>query len=84
MKNFILISVLITNFLFANEKTVNLQLNWLHQFQFAGYYMAKEKGFYKDLGLDVNIKEFTYDLKIIKEIEDSNSDFAIGRSSLLV
>jgi diguanylate cyclase (GGDEF)-like protein/PAS domain S-box-containing protein len=84
MKNFILTSVLITNFLFANEKTVNLQLNWLHQFQFAGYYMAKEKGFYKDLGLDVNIKEFTYNLKIIEEIENSNSDFAIGRSSLLV
>jgi diguanylate cyclase (GGDEF)-like protein/PAS domain S-box-containing protein len=46
--------------------------------------MAKEKGFYEEVGLNVNIKEFTYNLKIIKEIENSNSDFAIGRSSLLV
>ena len=28
-----------------------------HQFQFAGYYAAKEKGFYKEAGLEVNIVE---------------------------
>jgi len=27
-------------------ETVTLQLKWLHQFQFAGYYAAKEKGYY--------------------------------------
>jgi ABC-type nitrate/sulfonate/bicarbonate transport system substrate-binding protein len=27
---------------------VSLQLQWKHQFDFAGYYMAKEKDFYKD------------------------------------
>lgn len=84
MKHMVLLSIFIINLLFANDKNVNLQLNWQHQFQFAGYYMAKEKGFYKDAGLDVNIKEFTYDLKITKEIENNNSDFAIGRSSLLI
>ena len=35
---------------------VTLQLKWLTQAQFAGYYVAKEKGFYKDAGLDVTIK----------------------------
>lgn len=34
---------------------VRLQLRWLHQFQFAGYYMALEKGFYAAAGLDVEI-----------------------------
>ena len=34
---------------------VSLQLKWFHSFQFAGYYMAKEKGYYKDVGLDVEI-----------------------------
>ncbi len=34
--------------------SVTLQLKWKHQFQFAGYYAAKEKGFYKDAGLEVN------------------------------
>jgi ABC-type nitrate/sulfonate/bicarbonate transport system substrate-binding protein len=39
----------------ALEK-VSLQLKWLHQFQFAGYYVALEKGFYRDAGLDVEIR----------------------------
>ncbi|MBQ4878526.1 ABC transporter substrate-binding protein [Pseudoalteromonas luteoviolacea] len=34
---------------------VTLQLKWVHQFQFAGYYVAKQKGFYRQAGLDVNI-----------------------------
>src|SRR5689334_21876755 len=40
---------------FAQEK-LTLQLKWVTQSQFAGYYVAKDKGFYKDVGLDVTIK----------------------------
>jgi NitT/TauT family transport system substrate-binding protein len=35
---------------------VTLQLKWVTQAQFAGYYVAKDKGFYKDEKLDVEIK----------------------------
>jgi NitT/TauT family transport system substrate-binding protein len=35
---------------------VTLQLKWVTQGQFAGYYVAKDKGFYKDAGLEVTIK----------------------------
>ena len=35
---------------------VTLQLKWVTQSQFAGYYVAKEKGFYEEEGLDVEIK----------------------------
>src|SRR5919205_1264264 len=35
---------------------VTLQLKWVTQAQFAGYYAAKEKGYYKKMGLDVTIK----------------------------
>ena len=35
---------------------VSLQLKWVTQAQFAGYYVAKDKGFYKDENLDVEIK----------------------------
>ena len=35
---------------------VTLQLKWVTQAQFAGYYVAKDKGFYKQEGLDVTIK----------------------------
>ncbi len=35
---------------------VTLQLKWVTQAQFAGFYVAKDKGFYKEEGLDVTIK----------------------------
>lgn len=35
---------------------VTLQLKWVTQAQFAGYYVAKDKGFYEEEGLDVTIK----------------------------
>jgi ABC-type nitrate/sulfonate/bicarbonate transport system substrate-binding protein len=38
-------------------KQVNVKLKWLHQAQFAGMYVAKEKGFYKKYGLDVTLTE---------------------------
>jgi len=34
---------------------VRLQLQWVAQSQFAGYYAALDKGYFKDLGLDVEI-----------------------------
>ncbi|OUS21773.1 nitrate ABC transporter substrate-binding protein [Litorivita pollutaquae] len=37
------------------DNTVKLQLQWVTQAQFAGYYVALEKGFYEDEGLDVTI-----------------------------
>src|SRR5712691_3853391 len=35
---------------------VTLQLKWVTQAQFAGYFAAKAKGFYRQAGLDVSIK----------------------------
>jgi NitT/TauT family transport system substrate-binding protein len=35
---------------------VTLQLKWVTQAQFAGYYVAKDKGYYEAEGLDVDIK----------------------------
>jgi ABC-type nitrate/sulfonate/bicarbonate transport system substrate-binding protein len=44
----------------SNDKVldkVSIQLKWYNQFQFAGYYVAKYKGYYTDVGLDVDIIE---------------------------
>ncbi|MCU7834074.1 MAG: transporter substrate-binding domain-containing protein [gamma proteobacterium symbiont of Taylorina sp.] len=68
----------------SNDKTINLQLVWKNQFQFAGYYMAKEKGFYKDAGLDVNIREYQLGMDNVKDVLSGKADFAVGRSSLLL
>ena len=67
----------------ANEK-VSLQLLWKHQFEFAGFYIAQEKGYYKDNGLDVEIKEFDFGVDIVDDVISGKSDIGIGRSSLVL
>src|SRR4029450_12638917 len=39
----------------AEMKPIRLQLQWFPQAQFAGYFAAKDQGFYADEGLDVTI-----------------------------
>ena len=39
----------------ASAEEVKLQLKWVTQAQFAGYYVAQEKGFYDEEGLEVTI-----------------------------
>lgn len=39
----------------TDANAVTLQLQWVTQSQFAGYYVAQEKGYYEDEGLDVTI-----------------------------
>ena len=63
---------------------VSLQLQYLDQFQFAGYYMAIEKGFYKNAGLDVTLKPYNPEIIPIDEVLEGRADYGIGRSSILV
>ncbi len=67
----------------ALEK-VSLQLKWTHQFQFAGYYAAKEQGYYAQEGLDVDILEATPENRLVKQVTGGEVDFAIGDSGILV
>ncbi|MEA1953052.1 MAG: ABC transporter substrate-binding protein [Campylobacterota bacterium] len=62
---------------------VSLQLKWKYQFQFAGFIMAKEKGFYEDVGLDVKLLEMNNSVEMLKELESGKTDFAISDSSLI-
>lgn len=63
---------------------VTLQLKWKHQFQFAGYYAAKEKGFYKQAGLDVTILEASPGIDPIKEVTSGRAQFGVGTSELIL
>lgn len=63
---------------------VSVQLQWLDQFQFAGYYMAKDKGFYRDVGLDVEIKKYKLGLKTIDEVTSMRATYGIGRPALII
>lgn len=79
----ILIFCITTLSIFANEK-ISLQLLWKHQFEFAGFYMAKEKGFYKEAGLEVEIKEFDFGVNIVDDVLAGTVDIGVGRSSLIL
>lgn len=63
---------------------VSLQLHWEHQFQFAGYYMAKEKGFYKAADLDVEIREMRHLHNIADDVDRGLAHYGTGRSQLLI
>ncbi|MCK9337466.1 MAG: transporter substrate-binding domain-containing protein [Arcobacteraceae bacterium] len=67
----------------ANEK-VSLQLQWKHQFEFAGYYVAKELGFYDDVGFDVEFRELESSIIPYDEVANQKATFAVGRSSILI
>jgi ABC-type nitrate/sulfonate/bicarbonate transport system substrate-binding protein len=67
----------------ALEK-VALQLKWKHQFQFAGYYAAQEKGYYRDAGLEVDIREAGPDTDPVKEVLDGRAQFGVSNSALLL
>ena len=50
--------LLMSSQVLAIEK-VSLQLSWKFQFEYAGFIMAKEKGFYKEAGLEVKLEEYS-------------------------
>ncbi len=87
MRNIFLILFLGFTLLYGGgvkPQKVSLQLLWKNQFEFAGFYMAKEKGFYKELGIELDIKEFEYGINISDKVLKGDADFGVGRSSLIL
>lgn len=62
---------------------VNLSLKWTHQFQFAGYYMAKELGYYRQAGLNVNFLEADPSINPIQRVLQGEAEFGVGTSDLI-
>ncbi len=56
---------------------VTLQLKWVTQAQFAGYYVAKDKGFYKDENLDIEIKPGGPDIAPAQVIAGGGADVVL-------
>jgi len=67
----------------AHEK-VSIQLNWKYQFEYAGFIMAKEKGFYQNIGFEVELKEFTNDTHTIEDLINSRTTFATSDSLFMI
>ncbi|QJQ94070.1 MULTISPECIES: diguanylate cyclase [Halomonadaceae] len=70
----------------SGRERVTLQLPWYPQFQFAGYYAALERGYYRDAGLDVEVRH-TGSGTIANPVEEvifNRAEFGVSRSDLLV
>lgn len=57
---------------------ITVQLKWLPQAQFAGYYMAAAKGYYKAEGLDVTIKPGGPDISPVQVIAGNQADVVVN------
>ena len=86
IRQVILLLCLVPATVAANNEieTITLQLKWQHQFQFAGYYAALEKGFYRDAGLDVKIQPFSSEMKSpIDQVLSGAAQYGVMDSSLV-
>jgi len=64
-------------------QVINFQLRWHHQFQFAGYYAAVEKGFYWEEGFDVLLHEASPGKTPIDEVLAGRAEYGESNSELL-
>jgi NitT/TauT family transport system substrate-binding protein len=81
MKNFLLgaaaAAALMASSVAAHAEAVTIQLKWVTQAQFAGYFVAQAKGFYKDAGLDVTIKPGGPDINPQQVLAGGGADVVI-------
>ncbi|OYY50916.1 MAG: diguanylate cyclase [Methylophilaceae bacterium 17-44-8] len=63
---------------------IRLQLKWHHQFQFAGYYAAQEKGYFKEENLDVVLIEGSKDKPALKQVLEGSAEYGISDSDIVM
>ena len=63
---------------------VTLQLKWQHQFQFAGYYAAISQGYYREVGMDVSLRESQPDEDPVQYVLEGKAQFGVGTSELIL
>lgn len=83
------IKILFPFLLFSNPsfayESVDLYLKWKHQFQFAGYYTALEKGYFKEVGLDVTIHESKNGIEGLHQfVSEKEARYGVGTNEVLL
>ncbi|WP_237703768.1 ABC transporter substrate-binding protein [Rhodospirillum rubrum] len=66
------------------DEPLHLRLKWKHQFQFAGYYAALEKGFYAGEGLSVVLEEASDSEDAVTAVLAGKAQYGIDSTELLV
>lgn len=73
-KNLLLLCFICASFISAYSQQITFTPQWTPQSQFAGYYAALEKGYYKEAGLDVTIAYPTQSYSSINMLLDGSTD----------
>jgi signal transduction histidine kinase len=84
MKALFLFVFFLSSFQAYSSENIRVQLKWQHQFQFAGYYMAKELGFYDAVGINVSFQEALPNTNVVEEVLSGRAEFGIGTSDLIL
>lgn len=83
MKLFLLF--LLSTFLYSSSlEKVSIQFNWKYQFEVAGFIAAKEKGFYENVGLDVELKEYNPEVDILFDVLNNKVTYGISSSNIVL
>ena len=72
------------NFGVPEKNSVSIQLKWLPQCQFMGYYVAKAKGYYDEVGLSVDIVSGGGDIGETTAVNNGSVDFGVTWVSNLI
>jgi len=85
IKRFLLIILTLSIHINAMDenRNINVQLHWKHQFQYAGFYAAIKQGYYKDAGLNVHLKEWDPSINKIDDLLTNKTDFLISASDVI-
>ena len=76
-KTALMLSLMLAAGTAAAQEKVTVQMKWVPQAQFAGYYVAAAKGFYKDAGLDVSIKPGGPDIAPAQVLAANGADITV-------
>lgn len=84
LRTLLLLTVMIWSAPSLGLEQVRLQLKWQHQFQFAGYYAALAKGYYREAGLDVDIVPAQPGEDGVQKVLSGQAEFGVGTSELML
>jgi ABC-type nitrate/sulfonate/bicarbonate transport system substrate-binding protein len=79
----VLIAVLLSGCSAPKDK-VTMQFAWLHTAEYAGFYLAAEKGYYADENIDINLVAGGYGIDSIAEVTENRAQFGISRGTNMI
>lgn len=65
-------------------KEIRVRLGWVHQGQFTGFYVAKERGFYEEVGLSVELLPLDPSQNQIEELERQDVEVSVMEAHQLL